>query len=159
MVWWDCHCLLQDLHLWNLLNLLNNNIDFHGICPLRQDKKFGDLVDELHLLNLLSMKYCLDHRRLSKSCSVSTMFCLVCAVGELKLSLNIEQLNGSPVDLDAVSHLLNSCRKPATTCVEDETDDSSERFCCEELDLVLTLLHVISRVCRSPSSWLVSAQN
>ena len=44
--------------------------------------------------------------------------------------------------------------KPAALCVEDETVDSSERFCCEELDLVLNLIHIVARVCRSrhPSS-------
>ena len=26
----DFHCLLRDLHLWNLLNLLNKNIDIHS---------------------------------------------------------------------------------------------------------------------------------
>ena len=36
--------------------------------------------------------------------------------------------------------------KHATTCVEDETVDSSERFCCEELDLVLNLIHIVSRM-------------
>ena len=45
--------------------------------------------------------------------------------------------------------------KPATTCVEDETVDSSERFCCEELDLVLKLIHIVARACRAPPSWHV----
>ena len=43
--------------------------------------------------------------------------------------------------------------------LEDETVDSSECFHCEELDLVLNLIHIVARVCRSPPSLLVRQQN
>ena len=64
---WDCHCLLHDLRLWNLLDLLNKNINKkrrHWDLPLRQDRNFDDL-DELQLLNLPDLEHCLNHRRLS----------------------------------------------------------------------------------------------
>ena len=44
---------------------------------------------------------------------------------------------------------VESSQCSAETCTEDETVESSERFCFEELDLVLVLMLIVSRVRRS----------
>ena len=43
--------------------------------------------------------------------------------------------------------------KSATTCVEVEAADTSECFCCEELDLVLNLVHSATPRIENKLSW------
>ena len=52
------------LQLWNLYGILHRL--HHWNMPLRQEKKFEDLVDELRLLNQHGLEHRLCHRHLSQ---------------------------------------------------------------------------------------------
>ena len=65
----------------------------------------------------------------------------------------------APVESPVFCLVYATVSDSVATCVEDETVDASERFCCEELDLVMLIFsfpyHVIALSSRR-SAWLCS---
>ena len=94
----------------------NCTCSLHGLWDLRQDRGVGNLVDELQLVNLRGL-----------------------SVPSAPVVAGMSNSKPCPGAVSVESPLCS-----VETCVEDETVDSSERYCCEELDLLLDLLHIVS---------------
>ena len=120
----------------------------HLDLPLRQDRNFDDLVDGMQLLSL---------QALSGSSRPVVVFRLACRDRNLVQGLHLLSLRWFAVwCLSRSPALLSSLVSQLPTCVEDETVDSLDRFCCEGLDVVVFIFsllgHELSLQLVSPTS-------